>query len=255
MIHHSSLAVVILAAGQGKRMGNPERAKVLTPLHGKPLIQYVLETAASLQASPIVVIVGHQREAVTSFVASVMPDATCVVQEEQLGTGHAVAQTQSVLANVSGSVLILSGDVPLLTTETLAAMIDNHTKHAAALTVLTTRVPDPTGYGRILRSSDDLLERIVEHKDASEEERTIHEINSGVYLVDGRALFDALGRVGRSNAQGEYYLTDIAGILRNDGRDVRVFSTPRWHEVHGINTPADLAEAEHYLQRSASSLL
>lgn len=255
MTHHSSLAVVILAAGQGKRMGNPERAKVLTPLRGQPLIQYVLTTASALHASPVVVIVGHQREAVTSFVQSVLPDAQCVVQTEQLGTGHAVAQTQSALGNYTGSVLILSGDVPLLTHETLTAMIDEHRSHRAALTVLSTRVPDPTGYGRIVRRSDDLLERIVEHKDATPEERTIHEINSGVYLVEGPVLFDALTRVGRSNAQGEYYLTDIAGILRNDGRDVRVFSTPRWHEVHGINTPADLAEAEQFLQRSVSSLL
>lgn len=255
MTHHSSLAVVILAAGQGKRMGNPERAKVLTPLRGQPLIQYVLTTASALHATPVVVIVGHQREAVTSFVQSVLPEAHCVVQTEQLGTGHAVAQTQSALGNYTGSVLILSGDVPLLTHETLTAMIDEHRSHRAALTVLSTRVPDPTGYGRIVRRSDDLLERIVEHKDATPEERTIHEINSGVYLVEGPVLFDALARVGRSNAQGEYYLTDIAGILRNDGRDVRVFSTPRWHEVHGINTPADLAEAEQFLQRSASSLL
>ncbi|MFZ9870866.1 MAG: NTP transferase domain-containing protein, partial [Candidatus Kapaibacteriota bacterium] len=255
MMQHSPLAVVILAAGQGKRMGNPERAKVLTPLHGRPLIKYVLDTASALHASPVVVIVGHQREAVTDFVQTVLPTAACVVQEEQLGTGHAVAQTQTVLHNFAGSVLILSGDVPLLTNETLTAMIDEHRSHGAALTVLTTRVPDPTGYGRIVRRSDDLLERIVEHKDATEEERTIHEINSGVYLVEAPLLFDALARVGRSNAQGEYYLTDIAGILRNDGRDVRVFSTPRWHEVHGINTPADLAEAEQYLRRSASSLL
>ncbi len=255
MTHHSSLAVVILAAGQGKRMGNPERAKVLTPLRGQPLIQYVLTTASALHATPVVVIVGHQREAVTSFVQSALPEAHCVVQTEQLGTGHAVAQTQSALGNYTGSVLILSGDVPLLTQETLTAMIDEHRSHRAALTVLSTRVPDPTGYGRIVRRSDDLLERIVEHKDATPEERTIHEINSGVYLVEGPVLFDALARVGRSNAQGEYYLTDIAGILRNDGRDVRVFSTPRWHEVHGINTPADLAEAEQFLQRSASSLL
>lgn len=248
------IAVAILAAGQGKRMGNPERAKVLTPLRGIPLLGYVLKTTQVLHAHPVAIIVGHQRQAVQEFAQQALPDAQCVVQEEQLGTGHAVAQTEPVLGNVEGDVLILSGDVPLLTAETLTAMISNHQEHHSALTVLSTRVPDATGYGRIIRSDDDLLERIVEHKDATDDERRISEINSGVYLVQANVLFNALRRVGRSNAQGEYYLTDIANILRTDGKTVRVYSTPHWHEVHGINTPADLEQAEQFLQAADSSL-
>lgn len=241
------LAVAILAAGKGKRMGNPDQAKVLAQLNGKPLLDYVLTTASALDPQHVVVIVGHQRDAVIDFVRSALPTAHCAVQDLQLGTGHAVQQTAPFLASLDADVLILSGDVPLLSEDTLHAMLEDHRRHAAVLTVLTTIVPDPTGYGRIIRSEGGSLERIVEHKDASPAELEIAEINSGVYLVRSADLFAALSQVQNTNAQGEFYLTDIADILVRQGATVRVFTAPDWHEVHGINTPADLTQAARIL--------
>ena len=241
------IAVVILAAGKGKRMGNPDLAKVLVPLKGTPLVGHVLQTVKGLDCERVVAIVGHQREAVADYVKSVTPTARIAIQEEQLGTGHAVQQTEQALADFSGDVVILSGDVPLLSTDTLTMLIKDHQSSGAALTVLTTRVPDPTGYGRIVRTSDDHLARIVEHKDASDAELPIDEINSGIYVVDRATLFDALSQVRNDNRQQEYYLTDIAGILNDGGQRVNIFLADDWHEVHGINTPADLDYADEIL--------
>lgn len=241
------LAVAILAAGQGKRMGNPNLAKVLNPLHGRPLLGYVLEQAATLDPSYVVVIVGHQRDAVQEFVATDMPSAVCVVQDQQLGTGHAVLQTSGVLANADCDVLILSGDVPLLTRQTLASFADNHQNSASVVSVLTATVPDPTGYGRIIRDNAGNLQRIVEHKDATEQERSVCEINSGIYIVHSSALFAALEGLSNNNAQGEYYLTDIIAILQERGNAVSAWLAPSWEELHGINTIADLEHAAQIL--------
>ncbi len=250
---HRPLAVAILAAGQGKRMGDPSRAKVLADLHGRPLLGYVLEQASTLAPSSIVVIVGHQRQAVADYVASVAPNATCVVQDQQLGTGHAVRQTESVITDPDTDVLILSGDVPLLRSTTLRSLLDRHRHFRAVATVLTTCVPDPTGYGRIVRDADGRLAGIIEHKDASDAERAIDEINSGVYVVRAKELFEALARIGNSNAQNEYYLTDIIGILRAEHYVVESWCAPSWEELHGINTVADLERAAEILsQREAS---
>jgi UDP-N-acetylglucosamine diphosphorylase/glucosamine-1-phosphate N-acetyltransferase len=247
MTERRALAVAILAAGKGKRMGNPDRAKVLTPLFDKPLLGYVLEQAATLSPDAVVVIVGHQREAVQAYVAEAAPAATCVVQAEQLGTGHAVQQTKPVLGDLHGDVIILSGDVPLLSGETLRRLVEHHRAADATATVLSTHVPDPTGYGRIVRDANGALERIVEQKDASEHERMITEINSGVYVIDADALFSSLDRVRNDNAQGEFYLTDVIGILRSEGRTVEAFPAERWEEVHGINTVDDLERAASLL--------
>ena len=241
------LAVAILAAGQGKRMGNPNLAKVLNPLHGRPLLGYVLEQAATLDPAQVVVIVGHQRESVRDFVASSMPSAICVVQDQQLGTGHAVQQASSVLSDAECNVLILSGDVPLLTRQTLASFAAHHSSVGAAASVLTAHVPDPTGYGRIIRDEAGNLQRIVEHKDASEQERSVNEINSGIYIVDCSDLFSALEGLSNNNAQGEYYLTDIISILQGRGKSVSAWLAPSWEELHGINTIADLERASDIL--------
>jgi len=248
----NSLAVAILAAGQGKRMGNPNLAKVLNPLQGRPLLGYVLEQAATLHPSHVVVIVGHQREAVMEFVGASMPSAVCVVQEQQLGTGHAVQQTKNVLADANCDVLILSGDVPLLTKETLTLFSEHHTRTGSVVSVLTATVPDPTGYGRVIRSSDGSLQRIVEHKDATEDERRVTEINSGIYIVHCQDLFSALEGLSNNNAQGEYYLTDIIGILQSRGRLVSAWLAPSWEEIHGINTIADLERASQILSERGS---
>ena len=249
MQQHRELAVAILAAGQGKRMGNPNLAKVLASLDGKPLLGYVLEQSAQLVPDAVVVIVGHQREAVATFVAEAMPAATCVVQDQQLGTGHAVQQTAPILAQRHADVIILSGDVPLLTGNTLQELLHRHRSGNAVATVLTARVPDPTGYGRIVRDASGTLLRIVEHKDATEEERMIAEINSGIYVVRSEALYASLDRVSNANAQGEYYLTDIIGILQADGELVDAWCAPSWEELHGINTVADLEHASVLLQQ------
>lgn len=244
------LAVVIMAAGKGKRMGNPDLAKVLTLLDGKPLLQYVIEQSSSLKPAALVVVVGHQHDAVRTFVSAAYPEAICVLQSEQLGTGHAVQQAKDSVVRTSengraaaSDVLILSGDVPLLSSVTLAALLDHHFTSGATLTVLSTTVPNPLGYGRIVRDDKGELQAIVEQKDATPAESALDEINSGVYVVRSGPLFDALDRVRNANAQHEYYLTDIVGILKSDGARVEAFHTPRWEEVHGINTVADLARA------------
>ncbi len=237
------LAVVILAAGKGKRMGDPERAKVLTPLFDKPLLGYVLDQAAPLAPSRVVVIIGHQRDAVRTFVSDYAPQASCAEQLEQLGTGHAVMQTRTALEGFDGDVLILSGDVPLVRASTLQHLVERHRASRSVATVLSARVPDATGYGRILRDGQGALQSIIEHKDASDEQRAIDEINSGIYVVNARALFDALSHVGNSNAQQEYYLTDIIGIFGTQGKPISAWCGPSWEELHGINTPADLQRA------------
>jgi len=251
MTNHRALAVVILAAGKGKRMGNPDLAKVLAPLHGKPLIGYVLDQARALHPSAIVPIIGHQRESVRDYIAAVCPEATCVEQLEQLGTGHAVQQTKPHLENIDADVIILSGDVPLLTADTLRSMVEEHRRANATCTVLTTTVDDPTGYGRIVRADDGTLLRIVEQKDASPTERSISEINSGVYVVRSADLFSSLELVQNTNAQGEFYLTDIIDILQRAGATVIAHHTDDAVEVQGINTVADLERAsEFHAQRS-----
>lgn len=237
------LAVVILAAGKGKRMGDPERAKVLTPLFDKPLLGYVLDQAGSLDPARIVVIIGHQREAVRGFVSDYSPTAVCAEQIEQLGTGHAVMQTRSALDGFDGHVLILSGDVPLVRASTLRHLVEQHRASGAVATVLSARVPDPSVYGRIMRNDEGALQAIVEHKDATDQQHAIDEINSGIYVVDAVSLFDALSQVGNSNAQHEYYLTDIIGIFAAQGRAISAWCGPSWEELHGINTPADLQRA------------
>lgn len=243
--------MVILAAGKGKRMGNPDLAKVLAPLHGRPLLGYVLDQALALRPDAIVPIIGHQRDAVRAYVEEVCPDARCVEQLEQLGTGHAVLQTRPLLMDAHADVIILSGDVPLLTSDTLHLLVSTHRVHNASCTVLTTTVDDPTGYGRIVRAEDGALLRIVEQKDATPLEQAIQEINSGVYVVRSEDLYPALDLVQNANAQGEYYVTDIINILQRRGATVIAHHTDDAIEVQGINTVADLERAtELYAQRS-----
>ncbi len=243
--------MVILAAGKGKRMGNPDLAKVLAPLHGRPLLGYVLDQARALRPDAIVPIIGHQRDAVRAYVVEECPEARCVEQLEQLGTGHAVLQTRPLLMDAQADVIILSGDVPLLTSDTLHLLVRTHRDHDASCTVLTTTVDDPTGYGRIVRADDGALLRIVEQKDATPEEQAIQEINSGVYVVRSEDLYPALDLVQNANAQGEYYVTDIINILQRRGATVIAHHTDDAIEVQGINTVADLERAsELYAQRS-----
>lgn len=246
------LAVAILAAGQGKRMGTPGQAKVLALLEDRPLLGYVLEQASAVEPVAIAVIVGHQRDAVAAYVTDVAPGATCVIQEEQRGTGHAVQQTRSLFHGRPLDILILSGDVPLLTAGTLRTLFANHRDSGASLTVLSTIVDDPTGYGRVVRDADGTVAAIVEHKDASDPQRAIREINAGIYCVKAEHLYAALDHVNADNVQQEYYLTDIVAILLSDGHPVTAVVAPDWHEVHGINTVADLERASVLLAERRS---
>ena len=247
------LDVLILAAGLGTRMRS-RTAKVLHKLGGRPLIAHVARAAAALTSRPIHVVIGHQAEQVATAAREELGEhgAVFITQAEQRGTGDAVMAAREALTGAGSTLLVLSGDVPLVRAETLGALIQQHRAHrgrGAACTMLTVRLEDPTGYGRIVRDEEGRFQKIVEQKDASTEERQIKEINAGIYCFETRALFEALERVQPANAQGEYYLTDVAGILRADGQDVSIFLHGDAREVSGINTRVELAEFERILRQ------
>ncbi len=239
-----SLAVVVLAAGKGTRMQSP-LAKVLHPLAGRPLIAHVLTAVQPLQPQRLISVVGHQADAVRLVCERF--GASCVVQEPQLGTGHAVAQTESLLGDLSGDVLVLCGDVPLLRTATMRRLLDEHRRHRAALTMLTTHLDDPTGYGRIMRNDRGHILGIVEEREAAPGQKAVCEINSGVYCLQASFLFAALPRVGRHNTQGEQYLTDIVEMAAADDLTIAHLATDP-EEILGVNTPTDLAHLETLLR-------
>ena len=244
-----SLVILVLAAGLGTRMKSA-RAKVLHELGGLPLIAYVCRAAQALNPEKIVVVVGHQAAEVERAVgAEVGAAAAFATQTQQRGTGDAVMAAQSQLGDSDSLVLVLSGDVPLIRVATLLNFVAQHKTSAAACSVLSVRLENPTGYGRIVRDEHDRFLRIVEQKDASAEEQAIKEINSGIYCFDARKLFAALERVEPANQQGEYYLTDVPQILLADGEQVSVSLHGDAREVSGINTRAELAEFENLLRR------
>lgn len=240
------LAIVIIAAGKGTRMHSP-LAKVLHPLAGRPLLTYVLASALALAPQRLVVVVGHQAEAVRQVCAPY--GVTCVVQEPQLGTGHAVAQAEPVLADFPGDVLVLYGDVPLLQPATARALWDKHRRQQASVTVLTAWLDNPTEYGRVLRDVQGRITRIVEERDASDTEKAVQEINSGVYCLQTSFLFPALRRVGRQNAQGEQYLTDVVAVAVAEYHRVAHVTVADAQEILGVNTRAELAYLETLLRQ------
>ncbi|TCD48898.1 NTP transferase domain-containing protein [Chlorobium sp. N1] len=243
-----SLAIVIMAAGKGTRMQS-DLPKVLHKADGRALVEHVIVKSEELDPEKIVLIVGHKAELVEDAVRHF--PVTCVLQEPQLGTGHAVMQAEAALEEFRGEVLILSGDAPLFTTETLRRLIGFHRESRAAATVLTADMDDPTGYGRVIRrAGTDSVLRIVEQKDATEEEKAVREINSGVYVFEAETLFGSLQEIGTDNAQAEYYLTDVFGICFRKGKRVAAWKTPNPDEIHGINTPEQLARAEALLRRA-----
>ncbi len=240
-----NIAAVILCAGKGKRMNNPNLAKVMATIGGKPLIEHVLRSLAPLEPSRTVLVVGHHRESVMEFVRSLQYSNTeFAIQAEQLGTGHAVAQCEDMLRDFDGGVLILAGDVPLLSSETLRRFIEKHRETRSDISVLSTFAPSPTGYGRIVRAADGAFERITEDKDADEETRKINEINTGIYLVSSGLLFKSLKSVKNNNAQNEYYLTDIIQIEKENNSAVSAFALAQFDEVQGVNSVEDLKRAE-----------
>lgn len=225
-----------------------DKAKVLHSILGKPLLGHVLDAAGQTQPSQTAVVVGHQREAVSDYLAAEYPQVTTAVQDQQHGTGHAVRCALESLSRVpAGPVLVLAGDTPLLTGQTLHDLVKHHVQTNAAVTVLTAKVDNPHGYGRIVRDAEGNVEKIVEQKDASQQQRQINEINSAIYAFDPVVLVDALGKLSTDNAQGEEYLTDVVGIARAAGLTVSAVVGPA-DEIHGINDKAQLAAAAAILR-------
>lgn len=233
------LAAVILAAGRGTRMKS-ELPKVLHAVAGVPMLNYPVGLARALGCGPTVVVVGHGAETVEAALAG--SGALFALQSQQLGTGHAVLCAEPQLAGFRGTVLLLCGDVPLLRRETLEALLHYHAAQQATVTVLTAHMPNPHGYGRIVRQGDEVL-CIVEEKDASLQQRAITEINTGIYALEAPFVFEALKTIGCDNAQGEYYLTDVLAAARAAGRRVCALAAGTPEETMGINDRVQLAEA------------
>lgn len=245
-----SLAVVIMAAGKGTRMKNPEMAKVMFPVGGVPMIHHVVQRALDCSAERVIAIIGYKRESVREYLGEAFGERVEFAEQiEQLGTGHAVMQAAPLLNDFSGNALVLSGDVPLLSSDTINHLIDLHRERSAVATVLTVIAPDPTGYGRIIRNDDGSVARIVEHKDATESERAVDEINSGIYVFAASDLREALGHLRSDNAQNEYYLTDVFEWFRSEGRPVAAYASPDFDEIQGINTVEHLAEVNEEFAR------
>ena len=249
----TSLHIVILAAGKGTRMKST-LPKVLHKAGTLPVIDHVLRIAGTLQPASITLIVGHQAKVVETAVG-IRPGLRFAVQEPQLGTGHALLQAEPGLAGLSGTVVLLSGDVPLLRPETLATLVNVHAERNAAATVLTAVVDDPSGYGRIVRDDAGRIAAIVEHKDATAGQRAIAEINSGIYAFALEPLFGALRDVGASNAQGEYYLPDLVSIYRARGLTVETVIAPDPREILGVNSRKELATVTSILQQRTNDAL
>ncbi|WP_406074863.1 bifunctional UDP-N-acetylglucosamine diphosphorylase/glucosamine-1-phosphate N-acetyltransferase GlmU [Micromonospora sp. NBC_01638] len=239
--------VVVLAAGEGKRMKST-LPKVLHPLLGRTLLGHVLSAAAPLAADRTVVVVGHGADQVRGHLTEVAPDATPVLQAEQLGTGHAVRIALDAVPDGAGTVVVINGDVPLLRPETVGALVTAHEEAAAAATVLAAAVPDPTGLGRIVRDADGRLEQIVEERDANATQRAIREINAGIYAFDAVRLREALGKLSTDNDQGEEYLTDVFGLLRSVGEPVAVHVAVDHSETLGCNDRVELATLRRLLR-------
>jgi len=245
------LNVLVMAAGLGTRMKS-KRAKVLHELGGAPLIAHVVRAAQALDPKTILVVVGHQAEEVEQAVLDGVGElASFVVQAKQRGTGDAVESARSQLEHSDSLLLVLSGDVPLIKIETLRKFIEHHDNAGADCSILSVRLENPTGYGRIIRDESGAFQKIVEQRDANDEQRQVKEINSGIYCFDSKELFRALRKVQPANDQGEYYLTDVAEIILRNGGKVSVYLHNDAREVSGINTRAELAEFENLIRRAA----
>ncbi len=241
-------AVVVLAAGEGTRMRSTTTPKVLHRLGGRSMLGHVVAAARALDPEHLVVVVGHAREQVTAHLAELDAGARAVVQEQQNGTGHAVRVALESLEHLEGTVVVVPGDAPLLTAETLQALVAGHQEAAASTTLLTARLGDPTGYGRVVRDDAGTVTAVVEHKDADEQTRRIDEVATSVYAFDAGPLREALGRLSTDNAQGEEYLTDVVGLHTAAGLGVGAHLAVDAPETSGVNDRAQLADAARVLR-------
>ena len=245
MASSRALDVIILAAGKGVRMRSP-RAKVLHPLCGRPLVRHVVTAARALKPSRVIVVVGHEADTVRAELAG--EKVTFVDQGDPRGTGHAVLQTASLYRRGERDVLVLAGDVPLITAKTLRKLRDRHRRSQADATLLSFRPDDPSRYGRVLRDGKGRVTAIREWKDCSADERRVDEVNSGIYVFRSKPLFAALPRVTNGNRSGEFYLTDVPGILIEESRPVVAVEADDPDEIRGVNSLSELAEAGRLLR-------
>lgn len=241
---------IILAAGKGTRMKS-KLYKVLHPVCGKPMVEHIMNRVTELAPQEIVTIVGHGADLVK---AQLGERSQYALQAEQLGTGHAVVQAATFLQGKPGTTLVISGDTPLLTSETLERLFEYHEGKHASATILTAHAADPTGYGRIIRDRVGIVEKIVEQKDASVSEAQVQEINTGTYCFDNELLFEALNQLDTNNAQGEYYLTDIIEILKKADHTVAAYQTENFEESLGVNDRVALAEANRIMRKRINTL-
>lgn len=237
--------VIVLAAGQGTRMKS-KLYKVLHPVCGKSMVKHVIDGMKEVGADQIITVVGHGADQVKKELQS---DCDFVLQEQQLGTAHAVMQAKDLLQNKQGLTLVVCGDTPLLTAGTIQALMDHHIQEGAKATVLTAIADDPTGYGRVIRNDRGYVEKIVEQKDATDVEKKVTEINAGTYCFDNTALFNALEQVSNDNAQNEYYLPDVIEILKAAGETVTAYRTNDFNETLGVNDRIALAKAGKIMQQ------
>lgn len=245
MTEFSNTIAIILAGGKGKRMKS-DLPKVMHLLAGRPVIRHVTDTLEPLGFAEIVLVVGHGRELLfDEYRGSAVKFA---VQEQQLGTADAVKAAWKYFADFSGDVLVTLGDVPLLSEETLRGLVGQHSKSPATVTVLTAFLEDPTGYGRVVRGEDGFIKKIVEHADATDEERQIREINTGIIMFEAEALRHSLGRIDRNNEQGEFYLTDAVKILLQEGKLSGAVALADPREGLGINSTEQLAQMEGHFR-------
>lgn len=248
----SKYSAIILAAGKGVRMRS-ELPKVAHRVAGRPIVSHVVTAVQEAGINKVILVVGHGREVIQELLAE--QEIHFAVQNEQLGTGHALRQAEKAAA-ADDNILVLAGDIPLLQASTVKALLAYHEVNQAIATVLTTRLDNPFGYGRVMRNTDGSFNRIVEEKDASPGEKDINEINSGIYCFKTREVFNALTRINTSNAQGEYYLTDVLKILTAENKKVGIFLSEAREDIYGINDRVQLSQAESILrQRKNFSLM
>jgi len=243
---NKKLAVVVLAAGKGVRMES-SLPKVVHEFNSVPMIERIIKTIKKLDPNKIITVVGYKKEIVKETITD--KNIIFVEQKVQKGTGHAVLMSKSILSDFEGNIIVTPGDIPLLNSETLRELVKIHEKTNSAATVLTTIMDDPQGYGRIIRDEDGFVIKIVEHKDASEQEKMIKEINTGIFCFDCKKLFQTLPLVTSDNAQNEIYLTDVLYILRKHHKQIAAVKSDNQLEVTGINSKSQLAKLEKKVKK------